>query len=960
MSICLLLGLSGAAAAQVTGPLTAPPLMRADGAERPIALQSAQVEVEINGGLAQTTVELVFRNPNARPLEGNLQFPLADGQQISAFALDIDGRLRDAVPVPKAQGQAVFEAIERRNVDPALLERTEGNHFRLRVYPIPAQGTRRVRLSYVEALQPDGQGRRLHLPLAYARGLPTVDLRVLNRAGGAPRAQTGFGAVDFVRERDGYRAQLPAERVAAGGVSLLLPAARGAQAYTQAYDGQRYFVAEVPVAAAQAQRALPKVVGLLWDSSASGRKRDHAGELALLERYFAALGDAEVRLTRLRDRAEEAQSFQVRGGDWRELRAALKATVYDGATDPGGWTPSLQVQEYLLVSDGLFNYGQRRFPTLQRVQRLYAINGAGDAADSQRLAALAQAHGGRLLSWRNAAEREAAAQALLAAPTRLDELDGDGATDLVAASPYPQDGVLRIAGRLTSPQARITLHLSDRAPLQLKLEADTPVSAYAARLWAGYRVGELGAEPELHRAQIARLSRDFALVTPETSLLVLEAIEDYVQHEIVPPAEYRGQYERLLAERGRQREHDRRAHLDRIAAAFADEQQWWAKTWPKGRPPEPEHLKAEARAQGPDGVLYAPAPAAMAPPPAEPPVVFDEPSPVDSPALERVEVTGSRLRADDVAGGAPGNAGIGARIALQPWQPDSPYARRLRAATPEQAYAIYLDERDGYASSTAFYLDVADVLLEKGQRALALRVLSNLAELDLENRHVLRVLGYRLLQADEPALALPLFERVARLGEQEPQSFRDLGLAQAAAGQPQAAIGSLYEVVARPWDARFEGVALIALHELNAIAAGAGGRLDTAAIDPRLLRNLPLDLRAVLSWDSDNSDMDLWVTDPNGERCFYQHKLTYQGGRISDDFTGGYGPEEFMLRQAKPGKYKVEANFFGDRQQLVTGATTLQLWLSTGFGTPNQRDQRVTLRLKERSETVFVGEFEVK
>ena len=68
---------------------------------------------------------------------------------------------------------------------------------------------------------------------------------------------------------------------------------------------------------------------------------------------------------------------------------------------------------------------------------------------------------------------------------------------------------------------------------------------------------------------------------------------------------------------------------------------------------------------------------------------------------------------------------------------------------------------------------------------------------------------------------------------------------------------------------------------------------------------MPLDLRVVLSWDSDNSDMDLWVTDPNGEKCYYSNNLTYQGGLISDDFTGGYGPEEFVLRDAKPGKYKV-------------------------------------------------------
>ncbi len=81
---------------------------------------------------------------------------------------------------------------------------------------------------------------------------------------------------------------------------------------------------------------------------------------------------------------------------------------------------------------------------------------------------------------------------------------------------------------------------------------------------------------------------------------------------------------------------------------------------------------------------------------------------------------------------------------------------------------------------------------------------------------------------------------------------------------------------------------------------------------------------------------------------------------MSDDFTGGYGPEEFALRTAKPGTYRVEANFYDDRQQLVTGATTLQLWLSTGFGTTRQQDRRITLRLKGQSETILVGEFEVE
>ncbi|HTD07038.1 VIT domain-containing protein [Undibacterium sp.] len=73
--------------------------------EQPIQLQSLRVTAEISGRLAETTVEMVFFNPNQRQLEGTLQFPLQDGQQITGFALDVEGALRPAVPVEKAKGR---------------------------------------------------------------------------------------------------------------------------------------------------------------------------------------------------------------------------------------------------------------------------------------------------------------------------------------------------------------------------------------------------------------------------------------------------------------------------------------------------------------------------------------------------------------------------------------------------------------------------------------------------------------------------------------------------------------------------------------------------------------------------------------------------------------------------------------------------------------------------------------
>jgi Ca-activated chloride channel family protein len=58
--------------------------------------------------------------------------------------------------------------------------------------------------------------------------------------------------------------------------------------------------------------------------------------------------------------------------------------------------------------------------------------------------------------------------------------------------------------------------------------------------------------------------------------------------------------------------------------------------------------------------------------------------------------------------------------------------------------------------------------------------------------------------------------------------------------------------------------------------------------------------------------------------------------------------------------HRVEANFFGQRQQVLTSSTGIMLWLSSSFATPAQQDRRTTPRLKSAGgEPVTVGEFEV-
>lgn len=936
----------------IARPQPGTPLLVAAAAEQPIQLRQARIEGEVQAGIAQTRITLEFHNPNRRVLEGELQFPLADGQQISGFALDIDGELREAVPVPKDRGRQVFEEIARRGVDPGLLEQTAGNQFRLRIYPLPAGGSRRVQLVVREPLAYASNGWKWSLPLQFAAGagLVTLDLQtaVVANAGEAPFALQG-GQLHW----RGRGAQLPAQ------LQWALPAAREPQVQVATWQDGHYLLAQLPVPADRTPRMLPREIGLLWDGSGSAGQRDRTREFALLDRYFSAMGDGTVVLTVLRDRPEPERRFRIRKGDWSALRQALQAVRPDGASALAQWQPQPGVQEYLLVSDGLLTYGPEALPALAEGQRLFAISSAGARTDSTRLRGWSQAHGGRFVAV--GTDVDAAARELLSAPLDVQIDAGRGVQDVVIDRRSEAQGWLWLHARLAADGVPMRLRVAGGQWQALPASTRSDDGALLAGLWAQAQLQQLALDRRSNREAMQRLSQQFGLVGPDTSLIVLETLDDYLRYAIRPSGALRAGYDARFAKRVVDRQAEDRRRLDAVAAQWKERQQWWNRRWPKTAPPSAGNAKEIAQnedvASAPMALLAAPAPAAPPPPPAP---MAPARARRQAPAAEAMTLDAMAVAAADAGdAAAPANDGqLGIRLAA--WQPDSEVARRLRQGPAAQLYDRYLAEREAHADSSAFFLDVADLLLEQGQRELALRVLSNLAEMELDNRHLLRVLGYRLMQADAPALAVPVFEQVLAMGQEEPQSFRDLGLALAAAGKPQQALDPLYQVVVRRWDSRFNGVALIALDELTNLVARSRPALDTRAIDPRLLQAMPLDLRVVLAWDADNSDMDLWVTDPNGERAYYGNRLTWQGGQMSQDFTGGYGPEQFSLRNAKPGKYKVEANYFGSRQQLVTGATTLMLRLTTHWGTPQQKDQRVTLRLKDRAETILVGEFEVQ
>lgn len=974
------------AVGSVFGQASAPPrpepaLVQVAPGQQPIRLAHAGVDVFVEGRLARTVIDLTLANPNARVLEGELQFPLHAGQTVTGFALDMaDGSMRAAVPVPKARGREVFEAVVRRGVDPALLEQTAGENFRLRVYPLRPGATRHVRIALTEWLAPAADRRlRLGLPLDFAgSAADQLDLHVRLQATAAAQVTPGPGLegagvamhgtdADVVLHRDAFRP-------AGGdrhGLDLSWPATQGDALLCEHVDGQSFFHAELQVPDQPAARAKPDALTLIWDASGSGAQRDHEAELRLLAALFAWQPDVLVRLRIVRDAAEPDRMFDVRHGDWQALRDTLRHMPYDGAsnaslwTAPAGRSPSKGLA--LLFSDGLGNWGDPRPPAAGAVPA-YAVR-AGTGGSAVFLRQWAEARGGRLLDL-GALAADDALRLVRQRGTRLVRIEGEGFEQAAVASWRPDAGRLVVAGRFTAAKATLDLVLEsgDGRTLHKTVALAAPKgeeaapAGFVAQRWARLRVDELMAQAELHRTEIAALGSRYGIVTPETSLIVLETLADYQRYELPPPpGPLRDAYDAALRGAAAGRAAQSVRHLESLVRRWQAVQAWWDKDFPKDKP-APQQIAA---ANAPGAAPREPAPPRNAPAPAvasmAPPVAADA-APMAVPAQALAEAPRERdtFRAaaelKKTAGGAASPSTI--RIAVQAWSPDAAGMRRLADAAPEARYAVYLDQRLEALGSPAFYLEAAQVFASRGQRALALRVLSNLAELQLEDRGLLRVLGYRLQEIGETAQAIRVLRRVADLAPDEPQSWRDLGLAQAAAGAWQPAVDALWTAASGTWDDRFGDIDVIALGELDAIAAVHP--VDLSAVDVRLRRNLPLDLRVALAWDTDDTDIDLWVKDPDGEWVSYQQPLSRQGGRITRDVTSGYGPEVFALKKAIPGVYEVRARYFGSHRQALGNATSVMMRLTTGFGSQAERHRDVILRLEEAKDEVLVGSFEVR
>lgn len=832
---------------------------------------------------------------------------------------------KEARMVPREKAAFAYGDTVRQRVDPALMEWAGAGVFSARVFPLAPQKLHRVVVGYDMDLVRAGEDLEARIDLPEKVPSVVADVVTSNLAGvtvattPAAQGEAAAGKTVYRFDRFGADRSVTVRLKKPGPVAIT---------GTDAKVGD-FFAAQVRPAlpADVAQKGEGRAVFLVDTSLSSNPDRFNvwlkllAGALEknrdVTKKFAVAFFNVESHWYKpsFVDNTKEnvdallayANGLSLEGAT--DLGAALAqgtSPTWLGAQDDKRW-------DLFLLSDGAATWGEPNPHALARTLTtrgwkggLYAYQTGMAGTDATTLAHLTREAGGALFSVTGEAEIDRAVTAHRSRPWQLVDVKVTGASDVMLAGRprvlFPGQTLTAVGrGALADgAELQLTLTQGDRKEVVRTRLGARVASALAARTYGQVATGaleELGAATE--KTSIAYATH-FRVVGQTCSLLMLESEADYQRYGIRPDEDA------FVVKRSLASEVVARV-LKEVGDSLGD--------------PKASFLAFTKRLSETPGMKFEAPPSFKTLLDAMPAASFA----VDAPAV---------------------SARVHERRSLPP-----------ALAEQLQKHQIEYD---------ALTLESRSRLKQAGP-VDALRALSSLVEESPGDIVLARDVAFSAMELGLREQAYHLLRRVADKRPYEPQTYRAMAQILAAMDKNDLALAYFEIASIGRWDARFGDLPEIVRYDylrfLKKVAQNPKATSVPEYVRSRLERLSGevgigrADVVVMITWNTDATDVDLHVVEPSGEECYYQHRDTRSGGKLTRDVTQGYGPEMYVLAKAPKGTYAVRAHYFASDRNRASARTKVYATVIEGWGTPQERvtEKVVTLEIgKDKHDIVTI------
>lgn len=508
--------------------------------DKPMELQRCSVSIKADLFTATTFIEIVFYNPNDAVIEGLHRFQLQPGQAITAFQLDLGGKLRDGTIEEKWKAQNAYNTIVGKRIDPALLQMDSYNNYSLRIFPIEPKGTRRITFTIQQALAASKQQLKYHLPCLSKATLKqfSVDAQVAGASGNVLTEAGVLQALFFKSGGNGQQLQFSTQDYLWDKpVTFSISLPQQNTVCISEEDGAAFFALRYTHPIIKNIPLQPKRVGLFWDVSASGNNRDIEKEISFLKQYIAFYKIESLAIIPFHHKTGKAVFFQTPATDAKWLRF-LRSLTYDGGTRLGDLDfNSIPADAIFLVSDGYNSLGT--LVPKPSVVPLFSVH-AGGLVDNTTLNKIIGQSGGRNIDLQKTSISAAIEMAGRTENKLMNVRSASGKTLIDLERHDEAKGQSFLTGKMMGESDTLFFEYGthnniagrDMVVLNRKSACN---SAALRRLPALLQFDERLQNNNWQKLLL--FGKNEGIVTYRSSYIVLERIEDYVRFGIKPPKE---------------------------------------------------------------------------------------------------------------------------------------------------------------------------------------------------------------------------------------------------------------------------------------------------------------------------------------------------------------------------------------------------------------------------------------
>ncbi len=555
---------------------------------RPVPEQSYRIkELEVNVSLqdqiAKVQVSQSFVNTGSRQMEVSFVFPLPYDGAVDRMTFMVDGKEFDAKLMTAVEARRIYEGYVRRNQDPALMEWIGTGMFKTSVFPVPPGATRKVTLKFSQICRQHAGLTELTFPLSTAKytAEPVEQVKIQVNVQSQAKIKNIYSPshnVEIKRSTDQQATvkYTGTKEIPTADFRLLYDVgdkAVGASVVShkpsESDDG--YFVMLVSPEIKRSQdKPLSKTVVFVVDRSGSmsGKKIEQAkgavrfvlnnlreGDLFNIVAYDNAVESFRPELQKFNDESRQAALGFVEGiyaGGSTNIDGALQAAL-------GQLQDDSRANYIVFLTDGLPTAGERNEPKIaenakqrNKVRARIFSFGVGYDVNSRLLDKLSRLCFGQSQYVRPNEDIEAHVSQLytrIGAPAMKDiaisvdmedfpvergsvvnrvyprdAYDLFAGDQLVLVGRYKKGGAAKVTIRGNVDGTKHEFHF----PVQLVSKSNDETFAFAEKLWAMRRVGEIidqidlqGKNQELIDELVALATRH-GILTPYTSFLADE------------------------------------------------------------------------------------------------------------------------------------------------------------------------------------------------------------------------------------------------------------------------------------------------------------------------------------------------------------------------------------------------------------------------------------------------------